>query len=1063
MKKMFKKVLLSVAIVAAMLLGICINVVPEKVNAKSKTSNTVQIVKLTKSKVSLKVGKTKKIKVEGATGKVKWSSDDASVAKVKKGKITAKAPGKCYIIAKVDGIELMCKVTVKAAKNKQEAVIEEKITATPVVTKIVTETPVVTGTQTVTEAPVTTVAQTVTETPVMNNNQVYPEPVGSPSVPVAETGSTGNGSIQTGIVEDSVQGNPISDIHVETCYSTASFLSIISKLTKYDEQTVGENVMNVESIHTNRVIVSGLPDFEGFNPDVVLESPWGEYIVQFTNTAEAQRFIEVQKTNPDVVYVEEDAYYYVDGVEDEETLKSNLGSWGTDYIEAPALVDYILKTGLARSILVAIPDTGSDLDHPFYKDRLYSAGVDCYYNRGNADDKVHGHGTHVAGTIADCTQGLPVKILPIRVLGENGYGTSLTVATGIRVAADMGADVINLSLGGGHSDLKDSAIEYALGKGSTVCVAAGNENQSTSGRCPAHIEKCIVVSAINQSELRASFSNYGQSVDVAAPGVSIRSSVPNNRYESWHGTSMATPHASASAAMIKMLNPSFTPAQVEETLKKCTKDLGASGKDDEFGYGAIKLSKLIPAGMSSIEIMELPKKTTYFVGESLVTNGLKLKAVYRDGSYKVVDNGYSCTPTRLDNVGEQTVQVSYEGFTTSFKVQVKPVEVEKVEIATLPSKLVYHDGNKLDLTGLSLKVTYSNGKVETITEGYTYTPTVATLSDVVTTAGYSEKRTITVTYKGKTAKFEITVNAVYAGKLEIVTLPSNRSYFAGDRVNTTGLRLKVTFSDGSSKEIDEGYSIFPDTLTGSGKQNVKVSFAGLTTEYEVEVSEVVLEYIKIDTLPTKTVYEVGEEFDPSGITITAGYTNGFTKHLSDGFTYTPSKLNTLGRQAVMLMYGSQTATLYVDVVETRMEFGPFSEWSTTPAYPSENREVETRQVPKTYHMITICCGNSSGYRCYLPYMQSGYTKRAEPYYETMTKQEFDSCTVWKQGSYFTYATNVNGYIIGPGDAYVLPGGYTPWYISSIDYETQYRYRDKIRVTYTAGGQVVNGTVPEPVD
>ena len=140
--------------------------------------------------------------------------------------------------------------------------------------------------------------------------------------------------------------------------------------------------------------------------------------------------------------------------------------------------------------------------------------------------------------------------------------------------------------------------------------------------------------------------------------------------------------------------------------------------------------------------------------------------------------------------------------------------------------------------------------------------------------------------------------------------------------------------------------------------------------------------------------------------------------------------------------GTSNQTLYAQW--SLNGFGSWSGWSTTAVTANSNREVETQQVPTTYHMVTICCGRSDGYRCYLPYMQSGYTKRAEPYYATFTKSQFDSCTVWTQGSYFTYAANVNGYIIGPGNAYSLPDGYTPYYVESIDYQTQYRYRDRIK-------------------
>ena len=196
-----------------------------------------------------------------------------------------------------------------------------------------------------------------------------------------------------------------------------------------------------------------------------------------------------------------------------------------------------------------------------------------------------------------------MKIMPVRVLGLNG-GYSSTVGMGIRYAADHGAKVINLSLGGEHSNFKDDNIKYAVSKGVTVVVSAGNEYGSIDSLyyCPAHISEAICVGAIDSYDRKANFSNIGSSLDVVAPGVGIVSCVPGGSYESWNGTSMAAPHISALAAMIKLDNPSYTPAQIEQIIQNNCKDLGTSGRDNTYGYGVPDFSKYAVVMPSSISL-----------------------------------------------------------------------------------------------------------------------------------------------------------------------------------------------------------------------------------------------------------------------------------------------------------------------------------------------------------------------------------------------------------------------------------------------------------------------------
>ena len=266
-------------------------------------------------------------------------------------------------------------------------------------------------------------------------------------------------------------------------------------------------------------------------------------------------------------------------------------SWGVSGTHADAYADDLKSRNKTSAVKVAVVDTGVDSTHKFLKGRVKS-GYDFIDNDIKPSDG-NGHGTHVSGTIVDCTPGLNVQIIPVRVLGNDGSGTTLTVGEGVRFAADHGADVINLSLGGGHSNYLDECIQYAIKHNVTVVVAAGNEHANTRYACPAHIAKCITVSAVDQSKERAYFSNYGEAVDIAAPGVGIKSCIPGNKYATWNGTSMATPHVAAAAAMILLDNPGLSPNQVESKLRSAATDIGASGWDEYYGAGYLNLNPFV--------------------------------------------------------------------------------------------------------------------------------------------------------------------------------------------------------------------------------------------------------------------------------------------------------------------------------------------------------------------------------------------------------------------------------------------------------------------------------------
>ncbi len=298
-----------------------------------------------------------------------------------------------------------------------------------------------------------------------------------------------------------------------------------------------------------------------------------------------------------------------------------------------------------NGVIVAVIDSGVYLNHPDLRHQLVS-GYDFVSDPSasgdgdgiddNPDDPGDGatigassfHGTHVAGTIAAQTDNAigvagiahGAKIMPLRALGPAG-GTDADIAQCIYFAAALTnssgtvptkrADIINMSLGGpGSSRTLQEAITAARGAGLIVVAAAGNDNSDVFFS-PADEEGVIAVSAVGQDGLKASYSNFGSKIDVAAPGgdfiddpgilsTSAKDSGAGVRaptYKSLQGTSMASPHMAGVVALMKSVYPALTPAELDTLLVDfaVTNDIGSPGRDDLYGYGVIDALRAVQA------------------------------------------------------------------------------------------------------------------------------------------------------------------------------------------------------------------------------------------------------------------------------------------------------------------------------------------------------------------------------------------------------------------------------------------------------------------------------------
>jgi thermitase len=317
-----------------------------------------------------------------------------------------------------------------------------------------------------------------------------------------------------------------------------------------------------------------------------------------SDTLSTDELIQFFKQKPTVEFAEPNYLYLQNQIGPNDLLYQEQYQWNLPAIRAENGWD--LTRG-KEEVIVAVIDTGVDLNHPDLKNRIIE-GHNILENNNFPDDD-NGHGTHVAGIIAsetnnqEGTAGITWynKIMPVKTMEAGGYGTSFDIAKGIMWAVDHGADVINLSLGNYQtSEMMKHAVDYAYKHNVVMVAAAGNDN-STQPSYPAAYPEVLAVSAVDFNGSRASFSNYGDYVDVTAPGVQIPSTYFNQQYAALSGTSMATPHVAGLAALIRSENPSLSNQEVMNIIKKTAYDLGVRGNDAEFGTGLIDVRKALEA------------------------------------------------------------------------------------------------------------------------------------------------------------------------------------------------------------------------------------------------------------------------------------------------------------------------------------------------------------------------------------------------------------------------------------------------------------------------------------
>lgn len=298
---------------------------------------------------------------------------------------------------------------------------------------------------------------------------------------------------------------------------------------------------------------------------------------------------EALQRNPNIEYVRPAFRYYIDA----QTVP-----WGITRVGAPTVH---ASGNKGAGVKVAVLDTGIDYSHPDLAAN-YKGGYNFVGNNSNPMDD-HGHGTHVAGTVAAVDNSIGVigvapeaSLYAVKVINRLGWAWEDDIIAGVQWCVANGMQVASMSFGGaGYSAAWETACNNAYAQGVLLVAAAGNSGAGADTvSYPAKFASVIAVAATDSNNNRASFSSTGPAVELAAPGVGVLSTTRGGGYAAWNGTSMACPHVSGAAALVMASGISgsaagvMSPASVRTTLQQTAQDLGTPGRDQLYGFGLLR-------------------------------------------------------------------------------------------------------------------------------------------------------------------------------------------------------------------------------------------------------------------------------------------------------------------------------------------------------------------------------------------------------------------------------------------------------------------------------------------
>ncbi|PJN89253.1 S8 family peptidase [Bacillus sp. mrc49] len=354
-----------------------------------------------------------------------------------------------------------------------------------------------------------------------------------------------------------------------------------------------------------------------------------------------------------------------------------------------------VKSMGSKEMIVAIIDDGIDRKHPDLTGKIVNA-YDTVRNRKNILPEGQ-HGTHIAGIIAGSANNniggagvAPnVKLMPINVF-EGDYADTADIIKAIHYAIEKKAKIINMSLGVNmYSEALNKAVQEAAKKGILIAAAAGNEGdmgKKVQRVYPAAYSNVISVAATDEKDKRPYYSNYDSTVDIAAPGDEILSTLPHGKYGWMSGTSMATPMVAGVAALIWSNEPKLNKTEVEYRLYDSAKDLGTKGKDIYYGNGRVNAKK-------ALEMKTLTRPSVKKISDKDIKITGSIPADFHTGTVSIYTDKKQLATLKINGEKAFTAPVAKQTAGTVISTRVidpsgnKSVPVSfKVEDKTAPSK-----------------------------------------------------------------------------------------------------------------------------------------------------------------------------------------------------------------------------------------------------------------------------------------------------------------------------------------------------------------------------------------
>ena len=353
--------------------------------------------------------------------------------------------------------------------------------------------------------------------------------------------------------------------------------------SEYDDTVTKEGVINT------RLIVKSDDKIEEYD---AIDSVYGfGYVfLQYADEENAEKALHNYENSGYIV-----SYDSVANCTDSANHQEWGDNWSYDRVDSDSALDYY-KLKAKPTINIAVVDSGINYNHELFKNRITRTKFNSSAS-GEANNEIddYGHGTEVAGVIANSTPS-NVKISAYKVMDNKGYGSSSTIVAACSYIEELNnkPDIVNFSLGVETGVIIESVIDELVNQGITVVAAAGNDNREVI-KAPGKCESAITVAAFDYYNKPCSFTNYGQVVDISAPGEYIYTAdmSKENAYTFSLGTSLATPFVSAAAAYVLMENRKYTPQQVKQELIDTAMPFKKSGCFNLYGAGMVNFSNII--------------------------------------------------------------------------------------------------------------------------------------------------------------------------------------------------------------------------------------------------------------------------------------------------------------------------------------------------------------------------------------------------------------------------------------------------------------------------------------